>query len=145
MNFNTYLFDFDGTLVDSMPSYIAAMLRILDENNIKDSIQNRNCRPKNIFFFISLFLLKQTPWLYSQSCLIIWPIFALNLPYISFRRYFGINTIWYLQFHQVCDKLESSLVFFAIDITSLLFVFGCQTYAHYTTEVFIFNNARSYF
>lgn len=30
----TYLFDFDGTLVDSMPTYIAAMLRILDENNI---------------------------------------------------------------------------------------------------------------
>ena len=35
MKYNTYLFDFDGTLVDSMPSYIAAMLRILDENNIK--------------------------------------------------------------------------------------------------------------
>ncbi len=31
---NTYLFDFDGTLVDSMPVYIKAMLRILDENNI---------------------------------------------------------------------------------------------------------------
>lgn len=31
---NTYLFDFDGTLVDSMPTYISAMLRILDENNI---------------------------------------------------------------------------------------------------------------
>lgn len=30
----TYLFDFDGTLVDSMPSYISAMLRILDENHI---------------------------------------------------------------------------------------------------------------
>lgn len=30
----TYLFDFDGTLVDSMPTYVAAMLRILDENNI---------------------------------------------------------------------------------------------------------------
>ena len=30
----TYLFDFDGTLVDSMPSYISAMLRILDENKI---------------------------------------------------------------------------------------------------------------
>jgi len=29
-----YLFDFDGTLVDSMPTYVAAMLRILDENNI---------------------------------------------------------------------------------------------------------------
>lgn len=30
----TYLFDFDGTLVDSMPAYISAMLRILDENNV---------------------------------------------------------------------------------------------------------------
>lgn len=26
-----YLFDFDGTLVDSMPTYVSAMLRILDE------------------------------------------------------------------------------------------------------------------
>lgn len=31
----TYLFDFDGTLVDSMPTYVSAMLRILDENNVK--------------------------------------------------------------------------------------------------------------
>ncbi len=30
----TYLFDFDGTLVDSMPTYVSAMLRVLDENNI---------------------------------------------------------------------------------------------------------------
>lgn len=29
-----YLFDFDGTLVDSMPTYGALMLRILDENHI---------------------------------------------------------------------------------------------------------------
>ena len=29
-----YLFDFDGTLVDSMPTYVSVMLRILDENNI---------------------------------------------------------------------------------------------------------------
>ena len=29
-----YLFDFDGTLVDSMPTYIAVMLRILDEHHI---------------------------------------------------------------------------------------------------------------
>ena len=29
-----YLFDFDGTLVDSMPTYIQVMLRILDEHNI---------------------------------------------------------------------------------------------------------------
>ena len=31
----TYLFDFDGTLVDSMPTFVAVMLRILDENNIE--------------------------------------------------------------------------------------------------------------
>jgi len=31
---NCYLFDFDGTLVDSMPTYGAVMLRILDENGI---------------------------------------------------------------------------------------------------------------
>ena len=29
-----YLFDFDGTLVDSMPTYAGVMLRILDENGI---------------------------------------------------------------------------------------------------------------
>ena len=29
-----YLFDFDGTLVDSMPTYIAVMLRVLEENHI---------------------------------------------------------------------------------------------------------------
>ena len=34
MKYRSYLFDFDGTLVDSMPSYVAAMLRILDENHI---------------------------------------------------------------------------------------------------------------
>lgn len=31
----TYLFDFDGTLVDSMPAFISTMLRILDENGIE--------------------------------------------------------------------------------------------------------------
>ncbi len=35
MRFTTYLFDFDGTLVDSMPSFSSAMLRVLDEHNIK--------------------------------------------------------------------------------------------------------------
>lgn len=30
----TYLFDFDGTLVDSMPSFAAVMLRILDEYGV---------------------------------------------------------------------------------------------------------------
>ena len=31
---NTYLFDFDGTLVDSMPTYAAMMLGILSENHV---------------------------------------------------------------------------------------------------------------
>ena len=31
---STYLFDFDGTLVDSMPIYAAMMLQILDENRV---------------------------------------------------------------------------------------------------------------
>ena len=35
MKYNAYLFDFDGTLVDSMPTFVSVMLRILDENNIK--------------------------------------------------------------------------------------------------------------
>ncbi len=34
MKFDTYLFDFDGTLVDSMPTFDSVMKRILDENNI---------------------------------------------------------------------------------------------------------------
>ena len=35
MKFSTYLFDFDGTLVDSMPTFGAVMLRILDEAGVK--------------------------------------------------------------------------------------------------------------
>ena len=31
----TFLFDFDGTLVDSMPTFAKIMLKILKENNIK--------------------------------------------------------------------------------------------------------------
>lgn len=34
MKYSTYLFDFDGTLVDSMPAYVGVMLRILNENKI---------------------------------------------------------------------------------------------------------------
>ena len=35
MKYDTYLFDFDGTLVDSMWAFASVMLKILDENNIK--------------------------------------------------------------------------------------------------------------
>ncbi len=34
MKYKTYLFDFDGTLVNSMPAYISVILRILEENAI---------------------------------------------------------------------------------------------------------------
>jgi HAD superfamily hydrolase (TIGR01509 family) len=34
INPKAYLFDFDGTLVDSMPTYVSVMLRILDESGI---------------------------------------------------------------------------------------------------------------
>ena len=37
MKYTTYLFDFDGTLVDSMPTFVSVMLRILDENAISYS------------------------------------------------------------------------------------------------------------
>lgn len=40
-----YLFDFDGTLVDSMPTYAATMLRILDENHI--------CYPSDVIKIIT--------------------------------------------------------------------------------------------
>ena len=34
MSIKTCLFDFDGTLVDSMPTYVAAMVRLLDEHHV---------------------------------------------------------------------------------------------------------------
>jgi len=37
MQHKYYLFDFDGTLVDSMPTFCSCMLRILDENHISYS------------------------------------------------------------------------------------------------------------
>ena len=35
MKKQAYLFDFDGTLVDSMPTYVAIMLNNLDEYGVK--------------------------------------------------------------------------------------------------------------
>ena len=37
---STYLFDFDGTLVDSMDTYVGVMLSILDKNGIKIHISD---------------------------------------------------------------------------------------------------------
>ena len=46
--------------------------------------------------------------LYSHSFLTISLISVFSSPYIIFRLYFGMKTIWYVQFHLVCDKLELS-------------------------------------
>ena len=32
MNFKVAIFDMDGTLIDSMPTFVSSMLKILDEN-----------------------------------------------------------------------------------------------------------------
>ncbi len=42
----------------------------------------------------------------SHSIRRIFPMLTLILPYTACRRNFGANTIWYLQFHRVCDKLS---------------------------------------
>ena len=34
LKMKAYLFDFDGTLVDSMPAFAATMIRVLEENNV---------------------------------------------------------------------------------------------------------------
>lgn len=48
--------------------------------------------------------------LISQSFLKISPISFLTSPYIIFRRYFGIITMWYVQFHRVCAILWLSIL-----------------------------------
>lgn len=35
MKYSTYLFDFDGTMVDSMSTFVNVLIKLLDENNIK--------------------------------------------------------------------------------------------------------------
>ncbi len=49
-----------------------------------------------------------TPFL-SHSVRSITPISFLSCPYITCLRYFGVNTMWYLQFALVCDRLSLSI------------------------------------
>ena len=58
--------------------------------------------------------------LYSHNFLIILPISDFICPYITCLRYFGANTIWYLQFHLVCAKLSVSSFFFNTGIPPLI-------------------------
>src|SRR5437870_10927257 len=41
------------------------------------------------------------------------PIRRLNLPYKTFRRYFGIITTWYLHSHRTWDRLCHSCIGFS--------------------------------
>ena len=92
---------------------------------INDDTANLGGIITNIWSFIACASIISTS-LYSHSVLKIFPISLFICPYISFLLYFGINTIWYLQFHLVCGKLESSFGFVPFDYL-LYFVFGCQT------------------
>lgn len=43
--------------------------------------------------------------LYSQSLLRTSPMSLLICPHIAFRLCFGVNTMWYLHIHFVCERL----------------------------------------
>ena len=66
---------------------------------------------------------------------------AFTFPYSTFRRYFGINTIWYWHFHRVCDKLFSSIrgcllwffVVLAFDTTTII---PLEAFAIFYTTVY---------
>jgi HAD superfamily hydrolase (TIGR01509 family) len=65
MNYSTYLFDFDGTLVDSMPLFASVMLRVLDENGVRyDSDIIKTITPLGyggtVRYFLEHFEMKQT-------------------------------------------------------------------------------------
>ena len=63
-----------------------------------------------------------TPF-HSHNCLSIFPIASRFSLKNTFLRYFGANTIWYLQFHFVCDKLFMS---FRLILNVLLLLFFLQ-------------------
>ena len=67
-----------------------------------------------------------------HKCLMISTRSLRTLPYITFRLYFGINTIWYLQLNFVCDKLLSS-IFGYLPVYEV----GCQTFSIIPRRFFI--------
>src|SRR5574344_402370 len=56
--------------------------------------------------------------LYSQSRRMYFPMSVRNFAYIAFLRYFGVNTMWYLQSHLVCAKLLVSSFLMAMKKSS---------------------------
>ena len=75
----------------------------------------------------------RTPF-HSQSCRSIFPISALFSQKNTFLRYFGANTIWYLQFHFVCDKLFTSFILIVNDLLCCFYLCSWQPHSYYTTK-----------
>ena len=85
MKYSTYLFDFDGTLVDSMPTFVSVMLRILDENDIKYSedivkIITPLGYKGTASYFITLGIKKSTEELVKQMNEYAYTEYLLNIP-----------------------------------------------------------------
>ena len=59
------------------------------------------------------------------------PISSAHSPKNAFRRYFGANTTWYLQFHFVCDKLCTSFILFDL---LLVFLAVARPQGYYTPK-----------
>ena len=78
----------------------------------------------------------RTPF-HSHSCRSILPISALFSPKNTFLRYFGANTIWYLQFHFVCDKLITSFLLIVNDLLCCFYLCSWQPHSYYTTKEFL--------
>ena len=53
-------------------------------------------------------LRRSDSWSSSSWSRMYLPMSARSLAYIALRRYFRVNTTWYLQSHFVCERLETS-------------------------------------
>ena len=107
MTFSAYLFDFDGTLVDSMPSFSGTMLRILNENNIKyenDIVKISSCNGvgKNNFFYITTDDIKGNTSLendltFKISVIEEDAIYVENASLLSSTGYYGVTKYYILR------------------------------------------------
>ena len=67
----------------------------------------------------------------SSSRFMTFLISALHSPYKTFLRYFGINTMWYVQSHFVCAELSS-----CIFVSCVLSEMRCYRFSTLPKETF---------
>jgi hypothetical protein len=80
-----------------------------------------------------------------QKSYLMLPISTRIFPYATFLRYFGANTIWYLQSQLVWFKLFMSFVFISNVLLLICFCCSWQTAASlYQKEFFIVLNAKAF-